>query len=326
MRLQECVAFLVGSLRSCAKQNDLEEGIQLHAYILRRRLLQENTIVLGNSLMDMYAKCGELSRARQVFSELPERNVVSWTVLITSYTQRGFAKEALKCFQCMKKEGILPNAMTYASILRAIGSIREAEKGEEIHCAIISQGIFLGRDIILGNALVCMYVKCGLMEMAQWVFYELPARNRESWNALIAGYTRHGQCYQAFNCFEQMKKDGIPPNKITFYTVLSACCHSGMVSEGQDYFLSMRRDYGLYPIIEHYNILVDILVRAGRLHDAEDLIYTMPFRPSVTSWRTLLSGCRMYRNVELGKHAAKYACDLDPQSDSTYAILSGLLI
>ena len=300
----------------------LHHGSFIHSHIVASGL--ESEIKVVTALLSMYAKCRCLDDAWRLFHKVPNRDLVLHNAMIAGCACEGHDKEAIELYKYLDVDGLSPNARTFVSLLDACAISGSLVEGEWIHCHIKASG--LESNVIVSTTLVNFYAKCGNLDFARKLFGRLTTKDVVSWNTMLTALAQHGEGKETLHLFEQMKKDGIPPNKITFYTVLSACCHSGMVSEGQDYFLSMRRDYGLYPIIEHYNILVDILVRAGRLHDAEDLIYTMPFRPSVTSWRTLLSGCRMYRNVELGKHAAKYACDLDPQSDSTYAILSGLLI
>eukprot|EP00250_Pteridium_aquilinum_P022500 c25392_g4_i4 orf=1-273(+) len=89
----------------------------------------------------MYAKCGSLSKAQDVLEKLPSRDVVSWSALIAGYAQRGQGEHALNCYERMQREGILPDAVTYACILKACGSIGAAEKGEEIHTEVHRQGL-----------------------------------------------------------------------------------------------------------------------------------------------------------------------------------------
>eukprot|EP00250_Pteridium_aquilinum_P022497 c25392_g4_i1 orf=1-234(+) len=77
----------------------------------------------------MYAKCGSLSKAQDVLEKLPSRDVVSWNALISGYAQEGQGEQALNCFECMKRESIPPNGVTYACILKACGTIGAADKG-----------------------------------------------------------------------------------------------------------------------------------------------------------------------------------------------------
>jgi pentatricopeptide repeat protein len=244
--------------------------------------------------------------------------------MIAACACEGWGKEAIELYKCLASDGLSPNARTFVSLLDACASSGLLLEGQWIHSHL--KTLDLESNLIVGTALVNFYGKCGNLDLARKLFGRLTTKDVVSWNAMLTALAQHAEGKETLHLFEQMKRDGVRPNEVTFCTVLSVCCHCGMVSEGRDCFVSMARDYGLNPNVEHYNILVDILVRAGRLCDAEDLIYTMPYRPWVSSWRTLLSGCRKYGDVELGKLAAKYACDLDSSSDSTYVILSELLM
>eukprot|EP00250_Pteridium_aquilinum_P018547 c24122_g25_i1 orf=2-316(+) len=104
----------------------------------------------------MYAKCGALAKAQEAFDSLPSGDVVSWTALIGGYAQHERCEEALRCFEQMKREGVSPNAVTYSCILKACGSVGEAEQGKLIHAEIVKKGL-LGNDTVLGSALVDMY-------------------------------------------------------------------------------------------------------------------------------------------------------------------------
>ena len=94
-----------------------------------RGLLKKNS-VLGTALVDMYAKCGSLEKAREVLEELPFRDVVSWSALIAGYAQQGQQHEALKCLEQMQCEGLSPNDITFLCVLNACsqsGLVDEAE-------------------------------------------------------------------------------------------------------------------------------------------------------------------------------------------------------
>ena len=136
---------------------------------------------------------------------LPIRNVISWNVLIVGYAQYGFSEKALTCFSRMKKEGFTLNAATFACILKACGKLELLEMGEQIHVKLSKDGL-LENNIAMGNALVDMYAKCGMLVKAQKVFDDLPKRDVISWNALISGYAQHGLGDEALSCFVRMQQ------------------------------------------------------------------------------------------------------------------------
>ena len=172
----------------------------------------------------MYVKCGVLAEAQQVLEALPIRNVVSWNALISGYTQHCRGHEALNCFEQMQGEGLSPNGITFLCIVKACGSIGALDKGKQIQEEVVSRGL-LEKDIVIGTALVDMYAKCGDLTKAQEFLEQLPIRNVVSWSALISGYAQQSQGHVALECFEQMQREGLSPNDVTFLCVLTACSH-----------------------------------------------------------------------------------------------------
>ena len=106
--------------------------------------------------------------------------------------------------------------------LNACAAIGSLDIGETIYDKLREQGL-LKDNIVLGNALIDMYTKCGVLQKAQKVFDELPQRDIVSWNVLIAGYVEHGLGDQAIKCFRQMDDEGIISDDITYTCILNAC-------------------------------------------------------------------------------------------------------
>ena len=215
----------VSLLKACTSSRDLERGLDVYSEISRFHCLQDD-VFLGTALVDMYAKCGSLIRAQEVFDKLPVRNVVTWNALLTGCVDSGCGEEALDYFEEMHLEGILPNAVTFVCILKACGVAQSLSLGEVIHVEIMKQNL-LERDVILGNALIDMYVKCSMLERAQEAHDKLPRRNVISWSTFISGYAQHGFGDKALDCWRKMKDEGLSPNATTFIFVLKACGSTG---------------------------------------------------------------------------------------------------
>ncbi|KAH7285386.1 hypothetical protein KP509_33G026100 [Ceratopteris richardii] len=269
-----------------------------------------NNNVLGSALMDMYAKCGALTKAQQIFDDLPEQDVISWTSLITGCCQHGFGEEALSCLEKMRHWGFSPNAMTFACVLKACGSIGAVQKGKELHAEIIRSGL-LCHDVVLGNALVYMYAKCGILSKAQDVFDELPVRSIVSWSTLITGYCEEGHGQEALMCFELMRHEGLPPDGIVFSSVLKACSTIGATEKGQTFYESMGTKYGIIPSYEHHVCLVDLLCRNGHFEQAVMMIEKMPSTNHFPVWFALLGACRKWGTPRFGKVAFGHAIGSD---------------
>lgn len=219
---------LASIINACANLTAKQNGRQLHAHIIKTGF--ESYICIGSALVDMYAKCGIMVDPHKVFEEMPERNIVSWTGMITGYAQNGQGEEALNLFGEMRKQQLhgirfeaVDNEFTLASVIGACGTLGAMEEGKSLHANIFKCG--LAACVGIGNALITMYAKCGSIEDSLKVFNKMHDQDRDvvSWNAMIAGFSQHGRGKEALQLFQQMQEAGTKPNGITFIGVLSAC-------------------------------------------------------------------------------------------------------
>ncbi|KAI5083715.1 hypothetical protein GOP47_0003458 [Adiantum capillus-veneris] len=285
--------------KACGSIGARKRGEEIHRQVARYGLVKED-IHVGTSLLDMYAKFGDLEKAQEVFDELSFPNQISWNALLTGYMQQGEGDKALSCFDCMQSEGFSPDATSFSGALKASGTIGAAYKGHEIHAQIVKHG-FSEKDSVIGTALIDMYANCGLLTDAQEVFDSLPACNVVPWSALLEGYSQIGVDETVFVLFDKMVREGIDPNYVTFMIVLNTCSHRGLLDKGQEYFEAIKRDYGIIHTLDHFVCMINLYGRAGQLEEASVLIEKMPFSPNLTLWHTMLSACRISGNANLGR-------------------------
>eukprot|EP00253_Pinus_taeda_P001283 PITA_01283 len=304
----------------CASLGALKEGKEFHAHVMRTGFCSD--ISIWNALVTLYANCGIINNALQLFDIMPKRDESSWNAIIGGCSHNGLGEEALKFFSQMLRAGFKPSEITFTVVLCACTMHAAVEQGKRIHAHIIKTGFEL--PLSVGSSLITMYAKSGSIEDAVKAFQNIAEQNVISWTAMIVGYAHHGYGYEALELFEQMQKEAIKPNSITFIGVLSACSHVGLVTEGQLYFDSMSEDHGIIPSIEHYACMVDLLGRAGHLDRAKEFINSVPFEHGTKLWRIFLGACKIHGNVELGKQAAKSILKLEPEDVSTYVMLSNI--
>eukprot|EP00253_Pinus_taeda_P000868 PITA_00868 len=306
--------------KACAEMSALVEGKAIHDHAFRSGF--ESVVFVGNSLVAMYAKCGELESAREVFDRIPTKDVVSWNTMIGGYAHNGSCDEALCLFNQMQSEGVKPTTVSMASVIPVFAELAALQQAKWIHGYIIKSGF--DSDVFVGSALVDLYAKCGSIETARQVFDKMLKRNVVSWSAMIDGYGMYGQGDKALEIFSQMQQRGVKPDHVTFICVLSACSHAGLVEEGWHYFDCMIRDHCITPCGEHYACMVDLLGRAGHLDEARNFIEKMPFEPGTNVWGALLGACSIHCNIELGEWVAKRVFDLDPKNAGRYVLLSNI--
>lgn len=141
---------------------------------------------------------------------------------------------------------------------------------------------------------------------------------------IIDGYAQHGYAVEALKLAKQMQQHEVNMDHITFVSVLCACSHAGLVDEGYYLFYSVHRANHIRPTEEHYACMVDLLARAGRLQEAQELIREMPFKPCADVWRALLGACRIHGSFDLAKCAAKSVLMLEPQDTTAFVLLSNI--
>ncbi|XP_057846895.2 pentatricopeptide repeat-containing protein At2g39620 [Cryptomeria japonica] len=235
-------------LSACAKMGALQQGMAIHRSIMEGGFLSD--VIVATALVDMYAKCGSMVKACELFDRIPQRDVFSWTAMIAGYAQNGFVEKALETFKQMQLAGVNPNSTTFASILPACAKMGALEHGMDIHQSIEEGGFF--SDVKVGNSLIDMYAKCGSVDKARELFDSMPQRDVISWNAMFAGYAQNGFCMDALKIFELMKQSGTYPDSVSFACVLCACSHAGLVDEGCAHFNHMNNSYGIIPTVDHY--------------------------------------------------------------------------
>ncbi|WOL04080.1 hypothetical protein Cni_G12801 [Canna indica] len=349
---------LASVVSACASLSSVKEGMQVHAQAIKHDKYRED-LVLNNTLVDMYAKCRKIREARNIFDRIPvrsvvsetsmisgyaksssvrdaevvfmgmtERNIIAWNALIAGYTQNGEDEEALKLFLQLKRQSIWPTHYTFGNILNACANLANLQLGQQAHTHVMKHGFRFEAgtepDIFVGNSLIDMYLKCGLIDDGGKAFDKMMARDKVSWNAMIVGYAQNGRAEEALHLFRRMLLSGETPDHVTMIGVLSGCSHAGLVEEGRHYFWSMTEEYGLVPSQDHYTCMVDLLGRAGHLKEVEKFIHEMPIAPDAVLWGSLLAACRLHRDVEIGEWAASKLFELNPQNSGPYVLLSNM--
>ncbi|KAH7297198.1 hypothetical protein KP509_26G058400 [Ceratopteris richardii] len=281
------VAIICG-LKACSDIGDIDRGSEMHHELEAKGLL-EGDIVLGSSLVDMYSKCGFMSRARHVFDKFSSRNVVLWNTLISGYANYPrHGEEALQCFEQMKLEGFHPDHVSYSCILKACCWIGAVKKGTEIH-ADIARKELCEDDLVIGSTLVHLYGKSGLVVKAQEVFNKLVFRDVIAWTSLIEGYGEHGYSEKAVLCFEKMQVEGVAPNALAFMYSLRACAEMGALDKCQDIHVEVERRGLLESSFLIGSTLIDVYAKCGLLSKAQQVFDNLS-RRDVISWTLLMMG------------------------------------
>lgn len=284
----------------------------------------ERNVMLWNTLLTGYVCRGDINAAWRVFHEMPEKNVVSWTTLIAGCAKNGNCRKALSLFYKMRRADVKLDQVVLIAVLSACAELGDLKLGKWIHSYAVEKFCAKNKPVLvsLNNAIIHMYASCGLIDRAYEVFRLMPRRSTVSWTTMITGFAKQGLAEEALAIFHLMLslgKEDEKPDKLTFLGVLGACSHGGLVDEGRYLFKSMKQSWGIDPTIEHYGSMVDLLSRSGHLEEAYKLIQSMPMKPNDVVWGALLGGCRIHKNPELASLVAqKLFHELDPDIAAGY--------
>ncbi|PHT84095.1 Pentatricopeptide repeat-containing protein [Capsicum annuum] len=308
------------TLKACARALARHETLQVHAHVIRFGF--DADVLLRTTLIDAYSKCGDLGCAYQVFDEMCVRDIASWNALIAGLAQGNRPNDALLLFKKLRGGNMEPNEVTVLGVLSACSQLGANREAGIVHEYIKSKN--LDRSVIVCNAVIDMYAKCGLVGRAYDVFNEMKClRTRVTWNTMIMGFALYGDGAEALELFERMGQAGIEPDSVSYLAAICACNHAGMVEEGMKLFDDMDR-CGVSKNVKHYGSMVDLLGRAGRLDEAFKIVQSMPTVPDVVLWQTLLGASKTYSNVEMAEIVSKKLVEMGSNHCGDFVLLSNV--
>ncbi|XP_057434651.1 putative pentatricopeptide repeat-containing protein At3g15130 [Lotus japonicus] len=307
------------SLKASGILGVLENGMQIHGVCAKSNF--DSVPVVGNSLIDMYSKCGKVNEAARVFNTMPVRNLVSWNAMIAGYTHETNGKEALNLFQKMQEEGEVPDEYTYSSMLKACSCLGAVGGGKQIHAALIRQGFPYFAQSAVAGALVDLYVKCKRIAEARSVFDRIEQKNVMSWSTLITGYAQDN-LPEAMELFQQLRESKHKVDGFVLSSLVGAFADLALVEQGKQlHAYTIKVPYGLE--ISVANSVLDMYMKCGLTDHAEAFFREMPAK-NVVSWTVMITG---YGKHGIGTKAVEIfnemqVCGFEPDSVTYLAVLS----
>uniref|UniRef100_A0A804MVF5 Pentatricopeptide repeat-containing protein n=1 Tax=Zea mays TaxID=4577 RepID=A0A804MVF5_MAIZE len=223
------VVSVCAFFNACAGMTNLSLGEQFYGFVAKCGFGKD--VSVSNSVVDFYGKCRCVGKARAVFDGMGVRNNVSWCSMVVAYAQNGAEEEAFFVYLGARRAGEEPTDFMVSSVLTTCAGLLGLDLGRALHAVAVRSCI--DSNIFVASALVDMYGKCGGIEDAEQVFFEMPQRNLVTWNAMIGGYAHIGDAHNALSVFDKMiMGQETAPNYITLVNVLTACSRGGLTKEG----------------------------------------------------------------------------------------------
>ncbi|KAK4800605.1 hypothetical protein SAY86_021092 [Trapa natans] len=316
---------VTGVLSVFAEMEHLENGKAMHGLVVK--IGYDSCIPVCNALVNMYSKCKSMDDALVIFEMTVGKDLYSWNSVISAHESYGDYDTTLRLFKRMLRSGIKPDLVTVTSVLPACSNLAALSHGKAIHGHIImDKNSYSTDDVLMNNALMDMYAKCGSMRDVLSVFKSMRNKDVASWSIMILGYAMYGYGNEALDFFKQMCETKYQPDMVTFIGVLSACSHSGFLTQGREFMARMESLYGVTPTVEHYTCIVDMLGRANQLEEAYEVALSMPFKDNPVVWRALLAAARLHGNVDIAEVALRKVVELDPEHCGTYVLMSNAYV
>ncbi|MCO5590986.1 hypothetical protein L7F22_044962 [Adiantum nelumboides] len=277
--------ILSSLLKVCGVTGAFHQGMVVHVMIIKQQ--HDFDVAVQNTLVDMYSKCGVLEEAHRVFNTLSKCNVISWGALIFGYVEHGEGLLALNLFhKVLQAQAVKPSKAIFSCTLKACGMEKCTDQGMLIHEQILLDS--LENDVIVGNALVDMYVKCSKVNDAYHVFHRLQQKDVVSWGTIIAGNVQQGQGAVALALVEEMQEQDIIPDEILITCSVKACAIECSRTCGQ-----MMHDWIIRKCLllsDNVHIaLVDMYISCALLDDAKK-VFDCITEKSVVLWSIMIDG------------------------------------
>lgn len=285
---QESIQLL---LDKCSTMTELK---QIHARIILGGLSEE-ALTLGKLIaFCAVADSGDLRYGQAVFDQIAEPNRFMFNSLIRGYSSSDDPSEAISLYRKMVGSGISPNEFTLPFVLKACACESAYWEAVLVHGQAIKLGI--GSQVCILNALISVYIGCGLTSGARKVFDDISDRTLVSWNSMIGGYSKLGCLKEAFLLFQEMRQLGIEPDGFTFVSLLSVSSQTRDLDFGRYVHLYIETT-GTPTDIYVQNALVDMYAKSGDLHTAQEL-FDQVHNKNVVTWTSMVSAYANHGLIE----------------------------
>ncbi|KAJ6376759.1 hypothetical protein OIU76_025835 [Salix suchowensis] len=270
-------------LPSLAESSSLRRAKEIHGYIVRHGVILD--IYLKNALIVLYFKCRDVVMACRIFNLSTQIDIVIYTAMISGYVLNGMNNDALEIFRRLLQKKMIPNALTYTSILPACAGLAAIKLGRELHGYIIKNE--LEEKCPVGSAIMNFYAKCGRLDLAHLIFGRISQKDAICWNSIIASFSQDGKPEQAIYLFRQMGIEGVEYDCVTVSAALSACANIPALHYGKEihgFMIKGAFESDLFDM----SALIDMYAKCGKLSIAR-LVFNLMQGKNEVAWNSIIA-------------------------------------
>ncbi|KAF8109607.1 hypothetical protein N665_0094s0073 [Sinapis alba] len=276
---------------ACAELTWYDIGRFVHGLVSKHGGFERNCAV-GASLVYFYSKCGCLKDACHMFDEMPERDVVAWTAIISGHVQNTESERGLEYLCKMHSVGSDDeklNARTLECGFQACTNLGALEEGRCLHGFAVKSGLASSSNVVK-SLIFSLYTKCGSSAEAYVAFRELG--NEEdvfSWTSIIASLARSGNMEGSFGMFWEMQRKGIQPDGVVIGCLINELGKMMLVAQGKAFHgFVIRRCFALDVTV--CNSLLSMYCKFELLSVAEKLFCGIRDEGDKEAWTTMVKG------------------------------------
>ncbi|KAI3463022.1 hypothetical protein Pfo_019685 [Paulownia fortunei] len=303
-------------VQNCLINANLQWGNVIDACRLFDEMPERNE-VSWTSLISGLLKHGKVDEAMFYFGRIPFLNVFSWTATISGLVQNRLSFQAMRLYKKMLRSGVLPNDITFTSVIRACVELSDFGLGKSVLGLIIKVGfedhvcvsnslvtLFLRlgeidsarktfdrmeeRDVVSWTTILDMYVEMGDLREARRIFDEMPERNEVTWSAIIARFSQSGNAEEALRLFQQMVQHSFKPNVSCYSSVISALASLEALQAGRNIHAHVLK-IGMEINVFVGSSLVDLYCKCGNTKDGRLVFDSIPEK-NVVCWNSMVAG------------------------------------
>ncbi|GFP97982.1 pentatricopeptide repeat-containing protein at3g63370 [Phtheirospermum japonicum] len=278
---------IISILSACGRSRNVSYGMEAHAFALKNGLGFD--LQIGNTILDMYAKCCKTGYMDSVFRRITEKDYISWTTIISGYVLNHLYVKALQILKEVISEGINIDKMMVESVLLACRGLKRAELVKQIHGYILRRGL---SDIVVQNTIVDVYGQCGEMDYARKLFKLIELKNVVTWTSMMACYVHNGLSDKALELSFQMVKSGVELDSIALLSILSAVANLSALSKGKEiHGFLVRKCMHLSESIP--SSLIDMYASCGAL-DSSYKVFNNVEDKDLVLWTSMINAYGMH--------------------------------
>ncbi|XP_059671139.1 pentatricopeptide repeat-containing protein At1g11290, chloroplastic-like [Cornus florida] len=272
-------------LQECADSGDFRAGMSVHTLLMK--LFYNGFTSLWNKLLNLYNKCGQCGIARHLFDTMPERDVVSFNIMISACVRNNSAFEAICLYSRMRDDNAMPNHITLARLIGACEGLGAVQLREVFHAQAIRYGLCSNEYV--GSSLVDGYSKQMRLEDAIRAFGDISELDLVSWNIMIDGCVRNNSKEHALRMFSWMLQENLGFDGFTVTSIIKTCSepkdlNRGMLLHG----CAIKSGFSHETPVS--NALITMYSRCEEGMVSATKLFGGVLAPNIISWTAMMSG------------------------------------